>query len=116
VKVPDDLLSEPARKWLAAQLEAPAQEWTPDYQRVAAMTPVVHLLGRLKDKDAKDLVVKQTKGARWGALRRPALAAFKDILTPEDQKALQTPAAGDFPPGIRRNPKAPLVPVQPDDI
>ena len=113
VKVLDGNLAEPARKWLTAQLEAPAQGWSPDYQRVAAMTPVVSLLGQLKDKDAKDLLVKQTKDERWAALRRPTLAAFKELLSPEEQKALNTPSGADFPRGIPRIKRiqGPLPPV-----
>jgi hypothetical protein len=111
-KVPDANLAEPARKWLATQLEAPTPAWSPDYQQVAAVTPVINLLGRLKDKDAKDLLVKQAQNQRWSALRRTIQSAFKDLLTPEDQKAL-TPAGGDFPRGIRNIKRidGPLPPV-----
>jgi hypothetical protein len=77
------------------------------------MTPVINLLGQLKDRDARDLLVKQTQDERWSALRRPALAAFKNILSPEEQKALETPSGADLPPGIRRIKRidGPLPPV-----
>jgi hypothetical protein len=68
--------------------------------RSPAMTPVIDLLGRLKDRAAKDLLVKLAKDSRWGDLRRPVLSALKEILTPEELNGLDLPPP-PLPPGIR---------------
>jgi hypothetical protein len=54
----------------------------------------------LKDRAAKDLLVKIAKDSRWPALRRPVLAALEQILTPEEMKGLELPPP-PLPPGIR---------------
>ena len=111
----DSNLAGPARKWLSAEANAAAPAWRPDYMAADAMTPVIDLLGRLKDREARDLLVKIAKDNRWGGLRRAVMAALEQILTPEEMKELNLPQPrsipGKLPRPIMRGGPEPFVPT-----
>ena len=108
-------LAEPARNWLAAEVNAAPREWRPEYMQADTMKPAIDLLGNLKDRAAKDILVKIAKEDRWRDLRKEAVAALKEILTPEEMKELNLPEPqfipGRLPRPIIRGGPEPFVPT-----
>ena len=75
--IDDAALAAPARKWLAELLSRPQDIVHPDAQYAETISPVVALLGRLKDRESKEALIEAVKQVRFTPARRAAVEAIK---------------------------------------
>ncbi len=80
LKVMDDTLAEPARKYLAVLTAREKNDKDdPDYYYLGPAGNVIALQGKLKDAKATEMLGKIIEDERWKALRPKAVAAIKEI-------------------------------------
>jgi len=96
VKVLDPSLAEPARAWLTERVEKDADPARPDYMMTDQMAAVLSLEGKLKDKSAKDVLLKIIGNERWKGSRAKAIATVNEIFG-DDAKAILAPVLKNLP-------------------
>lgn len=89
LRVLDESLAEPARRFLADRVDTEADKAKPDWYFNDSVANVAMLLGDMKDKSSKDVLLKMIQSDRWKSVRPKVVAAFRVIFGDEADALLK---------------------------